>query len=172
MEVFPSIEDLRTWADRLEEVQERLAPYFEREEPRQRAMAYIRGLISTTERKNGWQLAELAGVRGETEVKHEGDRLGRAGGCRVDDHGAVLVGQAVLQVRVVGEKLLRRLAVVAEAGTDEPVHVGGVIGGADGLQPCCGIPPARPDRQAKRRNAVFIADIRIGSGTEQGGHHG
>jgi SRSO17 transposase len=61
MEVFPSIEDLRTWADLLEEVQERLAPYFERAEPRQRAIAYIRGLISTTERKNGWQLAELAG---------------------------------------------------------------------------------------------------------------
>src|SRR5260221_5879775 len=61
MEVFPSIEDLRSWADRLEEVQERLAPYFERAEPRQRAMAYIRGLVSTTERKNGWQLAELAG---------------------------------------------------------------------------------------------------------------
>jgi SRSO17 transposase len=61
MEVFPSIEDLRTWADRLEEVQDRLAPYFERTEPRQRAMAYIRGLVSSTERKNGWQLAELAG---------------------------------------------------------------------------------------------------------------
>src|SRR5258707_14054883 len=61
MEVFPSIEDLRSWADRLEEVQERLAPYFERAEPRQRAMAYIRGLVSITERKNGWQLAELAG---------------------------------------------------------------------------------------------------------------
>jgi len=61
MEVFPSIEDLRTWADRLEEVQERLAPYFERAEPRQRAMAYIRGLLSITERKNGWQLAEVAG---------------------------------------------------------------------------------------------------------------
>lgn len=60
MEVFPSIEDLRTWADRLEEVQVRLAPYFERSEPRQRAIAYIRGLISTIERKNGWQLAELA----------------------------------------------------------------------------------------------------------------
>jgi len=43
MEVFPSIEDLRSWADRLEEVQDRLAPYFERAEPRQRAMAYIRG---------------------------------------------------------------------------------------------------------------------------------
>lgn len=42
-------------------VQERLAPYFERAEPRQRAMAYLRGLLSVTERKNGWQLAELAG---------------------------------------------------------------------------------------------------------------
>src|SRR3989440_2182805 len=61
MEVLPSIEDLRSWADRLEEVQDRLAPYFERAEPRQRAMAYIRGLLSTTERKNGWQLAEVAG---------------------------------------------------------------------------------------------------------------
>jgi hypothetical protein len=44
MEVFPSVEDLRRWADHLEEVQERLAPYFERSEPRQRAMAYLRGL--------------------------------------------------------------------------------------------------------------------------------
>ena len=61
MEVFPSGEDLRIWADRLEEVQARLAPYFERAEPRHRAMSYIRGLVSVTERKNGWQLAELAG---------------------------------------------------------------------------------------------------------------
>jgi SRSO17 transposase len=61
MEGFPSIEELRRWADRLEEVQERLAPYFERSEPRHRAIAYIRGLLSITERKNGWQLAELAG---------------------------------------------------------------------------------------------------------------
>jgi SRSO17 transposase len=61
MEGFASIEELRTWADQLEEVQERLAPYFERSEPRQRAIAYLRGLLSVTERKNGWQLAELAG---------------------------------------------------------------------------------------------------------------
>ncbi len=61
MEVFPSVEELRSWADRLEEIQERLAPYFERAEPRKRAMAYLRGLLSVTERKNGWQLAELAG---------------------------------------------------------------------------------------------------------------
>ncbi len=61
MEGFPSVEDLRRWADSLEEVQERLAPSFERVEPRQRALASIRGLISSTKRKNGWQLAELAG---------------------------------------------------------------------------------------------------------------
>jgi SRSO17 transposase len=61
MEVFPSIEDLRTWADRLEEIQDRFAPYFERAEPRQRAIAYICGLVGQTQRKNGWQLAELAG---------------------------------------------------------------------------------------------------------------
>jgi hypothetical protein len=46
MEVFPSSEDLRSWADRLEEVQDRLAPYFERAEPRQRAMAYMRGEVA------------------------------------------------------------------------------------------------------------------------------
>jgi hypothetical protein len=61
VEVFPSIEDLRTWADRLEEVQEQLAPFFELAAPRQRTMAYLRGLLSVTERKNGWPLAELAG---------------------------------------------------------------------------------------------------------------
>ena len=46
MEGFPSIEELRSCADRLEEVQDRLAPYFARAEPRQRAMAYIRGLFA------------------------------------------------------------------------------------------------------------------------------
>lgn len=48
MEVFPSIEVLRTWADRLEEIQERFAPYFERAEPHRRAMEYMRGLLSMT----------------------------------------------------------------------------------------------------------------------------
>jgi SRSO17 transposase len=38
-----------------------LGPRFERAEPRQRAIAYLTGLLSTAERKNGWHLAELAG---------------------------------------------------------------------------------------------------------------
>jgi SRSO17 transposase len=45
----------------LADVERRLAPYFERTEPRRRAMAYLRGLLSPTERKNSWQLAEVSG---------------------------------------------------------------------------------------------------------------
>src|SRR5262244_1163094 len=45
----------------LSDVERRLAPYFERAEPRQRAMAYLRGLLSPAERKNSWQLAEISG---------------------------------------------------------------------------------------------------------------
>lgn len=59
--MFPAVEDLREWADALEGVAHVLAPHFERAEPRQRAMRYLRGLLSSVERKNGWQLAEWAG---------------------------------------------------------------------------------------------------------------
>jgi SRSO17 transposase len=45
----------------LSDIERRLAPYFERSEPRQRAMAYLRGLLSPAERKNSWQLAEMSG---------------------------------------------------------------------------------------------------------------
>jgi len=45
----------------LYDIERRLAPYFERAEPRQRAIAYLRGLLSPTERKNSWQLAEISG---------------------------------------------------------------------------------------------------------------
>jgi SRSO17 transposase len=45
----------------LSDIERRLAPYFERAEPRQRVMAYVRGLLSPAERKNSWQLAEVSG---------------------------------------------------------------------------------------------------------------
>jgi SRSO17 transposase len=45
----------------LNDIERRLAPYFERTEPRQRALAYLRGLLSPAERKNSWQLAERRG---------------------------------------------------------------------------------------------------------------
>ncbi len=49
------------WAAELEAVHARIAPRFARPEPRRRALAFLRGLLSPVERKNGWQLAEQAG---------------------------------------------------------------------------------------------------------------
>jgi len=45
----------------LADLARRLAPYFARSESRQRAMAYLQGLLSAAERKNSWQLAEICG---------------------------------------------------------------------------------------------------------------
>jgi hypothetical protein len=45
----------RRWARELEPLGALLGKRFSRAEPRQRAMAYVRGLISPIARKNGWQ---------------------------------------------------------------------------------------------------------------------
>jgi SRSO17 transposase len=57
----PETADVAGWATELEAVHARIAPRFERAEPRRRALAYLKGLLSQAERKNGWQLAEEAG---------------------------------------------------------------------------------------------------------------
>src|SRR5207249_3247243 len=49
---------VHTWADDLAALHARIAPRFPRLELRRRALAYLRGLLSPLERKNGWQLAE------------------------------------------------------------------------------------------------------------------
>ena len=49
------------WAQALLRLHARVAPRFARPEPRRRALAYLQGILSETERKNGWQLAEHAG---------------------------------------------------------------------------------------------------------------
>mgnify|MGYP001289283104 CR=1 FL=1 len=51
------------WARGLEALVARIAPRFRRVEPRRRALAYLKGLLSPVERKNGWQLAEAVGDR-------------------------------------------------------------------------------------------------------------
>jgi SRSO17 transposase len=53
--------DVWRWGQELERLHARLAPRFARPEPRRRALAYLKGIISSIERKNGWQLAEHAG---------------------------------------------------------------------------------------------------------------
>jgi SRSO17 transposase len=53
--------EVETWLEELQEVHRRIAPYFRRSEPRARSLAYMKGLLSGVERRNGWQLAEQAG---------------------------------------------------------------------------------------------------------------
>ena len=48
------------WAQSLVRLHARIASRFARPEPLRRALAYLQGLLSCVERKNGWQLAEHA----------------------------------------------------------------------------------------------------------------
>lgn len=52
---------IQNWVSGLNQVHERIAGHFARSEQRGRVLAYLKGLLSPVERKNGWQLAEYAG---------------------------------------------------------------------------------------------------------------
>lgn len=49
---------MHSWDEEFQTLHTRITRYFVRAEPRRRALAYVRGLLSPVERKNGWQLAE------------------------------------------------------------------------------------------------------------------
>src|SRR3712207_5444290 len=66
---------VRSWSRELDALGERIAPRFARSEVRGRALAYLRGLLATVERKNSWQLAEVAGDATPYGLQH---LLGRA----------------------------------------------------------------------------------------------
>src|ERR671912_2008288 len=66
---------VRSWTEELEAVGERLSYHFARSEVRQRAQDYLHGLLSGAERKNSWQLAEVAGNATPYGLQH---LLGRA----------------------------------------------------------------------------------------------
>jgi SRSO17 transposase len=97
-----AVEEAERWAQGLEALAERIRGRFPRSEPRERAAAYLRGLLSPAERKNSWQLAEAVGDQKPYGFQH---LLGRAewsaDGVRDDlqsyvrehfnDEGAVLV---------------------------------------------------------------------------------
>ena len=53
--------EVESWASGLAALHARIAPRFARSEPRERALEYVRGLLSPVERKNGWTLSERAG---------------------------------------------------------------------------------------------------------------
>ena len=66
---------VRSGSEELEAVGNRLSDHFARSEVRQRAQDYLRGLLSEAERKNSWQLAEVAGNSTPYGIQH---LLGRA----------------------------------------------------------------------------------------------
>ncbi len=59
-EAKTTLTDVCRWVDALRRLHARIAPRFARPEPRRRALSYLQGIMSATERKNGWQLAEHA----------------------------------------------------------------------------------------------------------------
>lgn len=70
-----AVEQAQQWADELGEIAELIGDRFSRAEARERALTYLRGLLSPIERKNGWQLAEEAGDDTPYATQH---LLGRA----------------------------------------------------------------------------------------------
>ena len=69
------LETVYQWSNILKSFQQRLSPYFARQEARQAAFNYIQALLSPVERKNGWQIAEQVGNENPYRVQH---LLGRA----------------------------------------------------------------------------------------------
>lgn len=53
--------EIEVWEKELDVVMGRVGTRFARAEPRRRAKAYMRGLVSEIKRKNGWQIAEHIG---------------------------------------------------------------------------------------------------------------
>jgi len=61
MEGDDVLTEVVAWEGGLHALHGRIAHRFSRSESRQRALAYLKGLLGSVERKNGWQLAEHAG---------------------------------------------------------------------------------------------------------------
>ncbi len=67
--------DVQMWNVYWTEIERRIGPVFARSDARERAMAYLAGLLSPAERKNSWQLAEIRGDPNPYGFQH---LLGRA----------------------------------------------------------------------------------------------
>jgi SRSO17 transposase len=66
----PKRQDVERWAEEVNAVGHRIGRHFARSEPRERALGYLRGLLSDSQRKNGWQLAEQLGEATPDGVQH------------------------------------------------------------------------------------------------------
>ncbi|WP_411571805.1 IS701 family transposase, partial [Pectobacterium cacticida] len=64
------LSSLNASEEALRVVHDRLRGLFKRSEPRERSLAYIKGLLGSAQRKNGWQLAEWMGEANPDGVQH------------------------------------------------------------------------------------------------------
>ena len=62
------------WTTAFNHMSQQIRPYFARPESHQRALAYLRGLMSQASRKNGWQVAEEMGETTPYAMQHLLDR--------------------------------------------------------------------------------------------------
>ncbi|RLV73865.1 transposase [Streptomyces rapamycinicus NRRL 5491] len=91
--------DARLWASELDAVHERFVHRFGRSEPRESALAYMRGLIAPLQRKNGWTLAEEAGHAGPDRIQRMLNRPARLT-CRRTKCELIAALEPLRQVRV------------------------------------------------------------------------
>jgi len=85
--------DVQPWLAELMDLHRRLGECFFRPEPRKRVLDYLKGLLGSAERKNGWQLAEQVGEK----VPYGMQRLLRV--AEWDTDGARNVLQAYIKER-------------------------------------------------------------------------
>lgn len=62
---------LGEWKNELRELRGRISCRFARPEPCGRALSYLKSLIGTSERKNGWRIAEAAGEATPDGVRYK-----------------------------------------------------------------------------------------------------
>jgi SRSO17 transposase len=63
-------DDVQEWAKQFDQLVDRIAPYFKRIDTQQHAQDYLQGLLSSIERKNGWQIAEQVGDVNPYGIQH------------------------------------------------------------------------------------------------------
>ncbi len=69
-EAVTELEEAQEWGDDLMKMAERIRQHFVRVKGFQRAVKYMKGLLSFVERKNGWQMAEATGDKNPDGVQY------------------------------------------------------------------------------------------------------
>ena len=82
---------VQQWATQLDALGELIGPRFFRPEPRERALAYVKGLLSPLATRNGWTVAQAAGERSPDGMQRLlNQAVWDEGGVREDLRGLVV----------------------------------------------------------------------------------